>query len=742
MSARRPRKRALGRLALWTGVGVSAALLGVLVTLWMSSWSYPLPSALESSAPHGQRILDRHGQLLARRMTADQVFATHLPLDAAGPHLAEALVAAEDQRFWTHPGIDVVAISRALIQAALSGRAVSGASTITQQLARTTFERPRTLRGKWEEMARALSIERALSKPQILEHYLNRVPFGPRLVGAAAAAEHYFGKPVSALDWSETATLVGLLRGPALFDPTRRPELARRERDRVLGRLREEGALTELQFDIARGLPVQLRPQPPLPGARHWVRKIARLRSDPVLRSTLDGPLQREVEALVTERRRTLGAYHTDTTALSVVVLDNHTGDILAHVGSPNFANARDSGQNDGVLARRQPGSTLKPFIYALAIDELGYSPVTLLPDEPQHFKTAEHYFAPRNFDRKFRGQVRLRRALANSLNVPAVYTLEKLGEHNVLTKFNELGLTSLDQDAAHYGPALALGDGEITLLELAAAYACLARGGVTLSPRWLMDQPQNADRRVLSAGAAAQISEMLSDDAARREAFGAVNALDLPFPVAVKTGTSKGYRDTWTVGYTRGVTVAVWAGNFDGRPTERMTGASAAGPLFHSVFVSAARLLGSRVTQPGLTRPLHDEPLQAHRVCAEGDPWAASDCAHTLLEWLAPSQVLPQSAGTKASPPPAIPAASTPSIAYPKPGMVFSYDPAIAEHRQKLMLKVDRPSSSQPATLYLNGQALAAVAGQAEWAVRPGQYELYAESSGGRSDVVRFVVR
>lgn len=231
-------------------------------------------------------------------------------------------------------------------------------------------------------------------------------------------------------------------------------------------------------------------------------------------------------------------------------------------------------------------------------------------------------------------------------------------------------------------------------------------------------------------------ISEMLSDDASRREAFGAINALDLPFPVAVKTGTSKGYRDTWTVGYTRGISVGVWAGNFDGRPTDRMTGASAAGPLFRSVLLSAARVLGGSATAPGRTRPLHDVALVEQRVCAEGDPWDLTDCTHSLLERLPQDRIKVLSAG------PGREVTHAPHVAYPRSGMVFSYDPAVAEHRQKLLFKLDRASSADDATLYLNGQALAAVGGQAEWTVRPGDYELYAESPGGRSNVVQFVVR
>lgn len=715
-----------------TASTVAAALL-----LLGSSFAYEFPPVLKRTSPEGQRILDRDGRLLARKTTRDSQFAEPLSLKELRPDFISAFVAAEDKRFWTHPGIDPIAIARAMSQTIYRGRPISGASTITQQLARSTFKRPKTLLGKWHEMSLALKIERVLNKEQIIEHYLNRVHFGPVIVGARAASDHYFGKPITALDLGETATLAGLVRGPSLFDPRRRPHLTKIQRDRVLDRMVCEGAVTRSAAIRAKSLPIVLRPNLPLPGANHWVRKLAAASELPVVRSTLHGPLQRTVEALVAERRLTLAAHHAEATAAAALVLDNRSGDVLAYVGSPDFHNHKDGGQNDGVLALRQPGSTLKPFIYAQAIDDLGYDPSTLLPDEPKHFRTADGFYSPRNYDRKFRGEVRLRRALANSLNVPAVYTLEKLGETAVLKKFRELGLSSLDQAAPHYGPALALGDGEVALLDLAAAYSTLARGGRRVIPRFILDD-HNGDpftvsiEQVFSPIATALIAEMLSDDAARREAFGSANALDLPFTVAAKTGTSKGYRDAWTVGYTRNLTVAVWVGNFDGRPMDHMTGAAAAGPLFRSVFTAAVAQLGDWVTEPGSSRPLHNSALVQKRVCLEQGVTPLDPCSQTYLEWFPPERELVSVRTRQEDDPPV--------ITFPGDGMIFRFDPAVPSSQQTLLVKMK--SSAPTATiLFINGQPLVTKGGEAEWPLYPGSYEVYASAADVRGRSVRFFV-
>ncbi len=276
--------------------------------------------------------------------------------------------------------------------------------------------------------------------------------------------------------------------------------------------------------------------------------------------------------------------------ALALIVLDNQSAEVLAYVGSPSYFDAARQGANDGVRARRQPGSALKPFVYAAAMQQLGATAATLLPDLPRDFATPTGGFSPRNYDQRFRGPVLLREALGSSLNLPALDVSSRLGPQRLLTALHDFGFRSLERDAEHYGVGLALGDGEVTLLEVAGAYAALARGGELLKPRLLLDEPASAKVRVLRPEVAALVTDILSDDQARSVGFGRDSVLRLPFAFAAKTGTSKGFRDNWAVGYTREVTVAVWVGNFDGAPLRDASGVTVAGPVLREVTLAAMR--------------------------------------------------------------------------------------------------------------------------------------------------------
>ena len=724
--------RRLAVLGLAIGCALIAALLGsaVLATF---------PEELRDPGLGGHRVVDRDGRLLARTRAADKSWFTPVALSAVPDDIKNALLGAEDARFRSHWGVDPLAITRAGLQFLWHRRLVSGASTITQQLARSTFDRPATLRGKWQEMALALRIEHELSKDEILVAYVNRVSFGPNIVGIQAAADQYFGKSLSALGLAEAATLAGLIRGPNLYDPKKRPSIVRARRNRVLRRMAKHGLVAADCAQRAQGLPVTLLPRPPLPGAHHWVRRLLPPAADSraELRSTLSGPLQREVEALTSTHRRLMD--HRGATAAAVVVIDNRSSEVLAYVGSPDVHSKADQGQHDGARTPRQAGSALKPLLYAAAIDQLGFSPASLLPDSPTQFWTPGGYYAPLNYDRRFRGRVRLRRALVTSLNVPAVSLLDQMGVDEGLKLLRQFGLRSLTQDAAHYGPALALGVGEVSLLEVTAAYAALARGGVYRRARLLLDDPASEPLRVVSAGAAALISEILSDNAARIEAFGRGSALELSIPVAVKTGTSKAYRDAWTVGYTRELTVGVWVGNFNATPMKHATGAVAAGPLFHSVMT---HLIENSQHPSG--SPLHSEDLERHAICKQSGQAATGHCHDVMTEVFLPgSAPAPcdhaHTSGTGGARTQAKQTA-LPSVVFPQDGMRFHLDPAVAEARQTLVLRATGDLNHY----VIDGQRLAAT-GEAEvlWALRRGQHELLAVSRGGlSSSAVRFLVQ
>jgi penicillin-binding protein 1C len=590
-----------------------------------------LPSALSDPERRSTvLVLDRDGVLVREVLVGTSAVDNPVRLEELSPWVVPALLAAEDSRFFEHPGVDPVAVTRAIAQLAAQGRIVSGASTLTQQLARNLETRPRTARGKLREMALALRIEASLSKAQILEQYLSRIEFGPRLIGIEAASRHYFGKSARALDLSEVAALVSLPRGPSLYDPRRRPQLLERRRLRVLSRMESLGLVTPEQLSRAELTPMRFNTEPAPQGAEHLSFAVAqhftggageRVRS---LRTTLSSSLQREAEQLAKASLPALAAH--GGSGISLVVLDNEAGDVLAYVGSPGYFDRERLGANDGVVALRQPGSALKPFVYAAAIAELGYGAATLLPDLPRDYVVPGGSFAPRNYDQRFRGPVLLRQALGSSLNMPALAVSSRLGPAKLLQVLHDFGFGSLDRSAEHYGVGLALGDGEVTLLEATTAYAALARGGELLPARLLLDAAGSATKRVVPRDVAALVTDMLSDDSARAAGFGRDSVLNLPFAVAAKTGTSKGFRDNWALGYTREVTVGVWVGNFDGSPLSDASGITVAGPVFHDLMQAAMR-----GREPA---PLFDHSLLEHAdVCVLSGKSPGEACRHRRRE-------------------------------------------------------------------------------------------------------------
>ena len=593
-------RRALAVACLRALTAAMAVLVSGACALVAYSYSLPLPEVLRAKETPGQRIYDRQGLLLARRRGEGDVWREPLLARDLGKHTIPILLAAEDARFWSHPGVDPVAMARAAWQFLLGGHVVSGASTITQQLARTCFDRPRTVLGKLQEIALALRIERTLGKEEILVAYLNRAPFGPNVLGMAAASERYLGKPIAALDLGETALLLATVRGPTLYDLGRHVERARLRRDRILERAAWRGLVPADDVALALGTPAALRPQPPFPGAFHFARKLARESPQQLeLRSTIDWQLQRRAEDLA--RRQHEALVRAGASAVAIVVLSNPRAEIVAYVGSHEPTSQKDLGQNDGAASLRQPGSALKPFLYAAAIDRLGYRPDTILPDEPLTFRTPSGHYAPDNFDRRFRGPVSLSRALSSSLNVPAVFVLERLGVTRGLETLRHFGLTSLDRDAEHYGLGLALGAGEVSLLELTAAYSALARGGAYLAPRAVLDSAPAAAVEVVSPEAAHAVTGILEDPGARSELFAGLrlNHLGTVLPFALKTGTSTGFRDAWAFVYDDELTVGVWVGNFDGRPMVKTSGAVGAAPLAVEVLVEARALASKPPVAP-----------------------------------------------------------------------------------------------------------------------------------------------
>lgn len=623
------------RCALAAGACLVALALLPTAAVEVASWGCELPAALDpkrESTDRATRVRDRGGVLLAE-LRVDGKHYLPVRFEELPEHVVHTLLAAEDKRFFWHRGVDWWAVGRALVQWVEAGHVISGASTLTQQLARSTFARERSLWGKWQEMVLARCIERHLSKPQILEAYVNRVEFGPNIVGIGAASEAYFAKPVAGLSLSEAATLTGIPRGPALYDPKRPRSPIQRRRDRILERLAENEPGYAPRVQQALSMPLELQEHWIAPGAFHWVRRLADLGTgasapNSEVRTTLDSSLQHRVEALVLRHTEAMTKFGASSAA--VLVADNRSHEVLVYVGSPDYRATAAAGQNDGVVALRQPGSTLKPFVYAVAMERLGYTAATLLPDVPIEFREAGKVFSPRNYDGQFHGPVRLREALANSLNVPAVHTASQVGVGQLLTELHKFGFASLTNTPEHYGVALALGDGEVTLEELVAAYMALPNGGVFHALGLVQDQPSPPARVVMRPTTAALVRDMIEDPLARAASFGRNSVLEFGFPVGVKTGTSKGARDNWTLGFSEAVTVGVWVGNFDGTPMTGASGVSGAGPLFHAVMQEATAWVKAR---HAAAAPAQPPALTRLSVCALSGKLPTEQCKARVTE-------------------------------------------------------------------------------------------------------------
>jgi penicillin-binding protein 1C len=585
----------------------------------------------------GHRILDAEGLVLRELPGEEGRRGQTTPLHDIGERMILTTLAAEDADFYDHDGIDRVALLRAVQQNVRHGRLVSGGSTITQQLVKLLDTRgipgERTVPIKAREMARAQNLEDELDKDTILEAYLNRLPYGHGLVGPEAAALGYFGVHSRDLSWAQAAFLAVLPRAPSYLDPTEHPERVVLRQRALLGELEALGLITEVEHRRAAREPIELEELTHPFDAPHFVQMLlaeGRIADGNATHTTIERALQRDVEGLV---RTHLGTIRDRlVTDAAVIVIDNDSGDVLAYVGSTDFHDPEIAGQVDMVRARRQPGSALKPFVYALAF-ERGRTGAEMLADVPTEFsEQGGDIYAPRNFHGGFVGPVPAREALAASLNVPVVRLAADLPAGAMLERLHALGFASLDRSAEHYGLSLALGSGEVELRELAAAYVALARGGDAVALRYTRDDPPAAPRRVIDAAVAAEVTDALSDPLARVRILDGRSPFDIGYPLALKTGTSSGYRDAWTVGFTHERTVAVWLGNADGSAMHEVTGAGGAGPLFADVMRRAMEEISTR-------GPLLDaDALAVVPVCPLSGHLASPACPDAVARRFAPA--------------------------------------------------------------------------------------------------------
>jgi len=573
--------RRLGIAALVVGavLGVAAIAASVAFERWIASAELPRMTVATSVI-----VVDRNDRLLRPFTVANGRWRLPVTPAEVDRRYVDMLIAFEDGRFYQHGGVDTRALLRAAWQfVAAGGRIVSGGSTITMQLARLLSEKDtRSVPGKIEQIRLALALERQLPKERILELYLTHAPFGGNLEGVRSASLAYFGKEPARLTVGEAALLVALPQSPERRRPDRHADDARRARDRVLDRMVGNGVLQKDEAITAKRetVPDRRRPFPLLAG--HFAQRlVAAAPQRDVHHTTLDKRLQSRLEALARERAGRLGK----DVSVAILALDHASGEVLASVGSADLFDEARKGHIDMTRAIRSPGSTLKPLIYGLAFEAGLAHPESLIEDRPTDFGG----YAPANFDGGFQGTVTVREALQLSLNVPAVALLDAVGPAKLVARLNRAGAKPTLPDLAAPNLAVGLGGVGISLHDLGALYAAIARGGRSVALRESRDAPPAAPgdsgKTVLEASAAWHVADILLGRPPPTNAPGG--------DIAFKTGTSYGYRDAWAVGFDGRHVVAVWTGRPDASPVPGMTGISAAAPILVDAF---SRLDGPRV--------------------------------------------------------------------------------------------------------------------------------------------------
>ncbi len=791
------------------------------------------------------KILARDGRLLYQITDPAGVNHTAVPLEEIPLALRQATVATEDASFYTNPGVDLRGILRALWINVRGGRVLAGGSTITQQVARNVLLDPQerseqTLTRKLRETLLAWRLSGAYSKDQILELYLSQTYYGHLSHGVEAAAQAYFGKGARELDLAESALLAGLPQAPGRYDPLIYPEAAQERQSIVLGLMEKSGYISQEQRKQAETEALRFASTAFPIEAPHfvfyvWSQLEARLPpeilySGLTVTTTLDLDLTRAAEAIIRDQLAALACSGggaalrecrpANATDGALVALDPRTGQVLAMVGSPDYFSPAISGSVNMALAPRQPGSALKPVIYAAAFDpdrcanatadhrqqttdetavsgppsavnglSCPWTPATLIFDVRRSFLTREGLaYTPQNFDRRFHGPVLAREALASSLNVPAVITLAEVGLPEVIRLAGELGITTL-ADADRFGLALALGGGEVRMLDLATAYAAFANGGRRVQPASILQvtdpegrviesyQPRSGSQ-VLDPRIAYLITDILSDNRARALSFGENSVLQIGRPAGAKTGTTTNFRDNWTVGYTPSLVAAAWVGNADNSEMQSISGIDGAGPIWHDFMRQA---LKGKPEEP-FNRP---SGLEQAQVCALSGLLPTPYCPSTRQEWFIsgtqPRQpdtlfqpftldgltgqlagpdtpperqetrvftVLPPEAQQWAretgipSPPgmEALAGAGGPQlgapifILSPEPGTVFNLSEVTPAENQQVPLRVAASTRMDSVTYVLDGQPLATLSQppfEFWWPLQAGTHRLLARGSG-----------
>lgn len=638
----------------------------------------PASLSVANSTVRKVQFLDRYGTPLTITYQNDWNLHEYRPLHEIPELLQQVFILAEDKRFYEHNGSDWWARLHALLQNIIALRKVRGASTITEQTVRILHPRPRTIWARWLEGFEAARMEKRFSKADILEFYLNQVPYASNRRGVAQAARYYFDRDLDTLNMKEMMALSVLVRSPGRLDLRRGTTEIEAPIARLAVRLLNLGIINQADYDNILKSPLRVRDSNLLVPATHFIKYIET--SQPVqdlqtlgrLRTSLDGNLQRAVGEILNQRVQNLRQKNVNNGA--VLVVNHQSHEILAWVG--NVTNTSGS-QIDAVTTPRQPGSTLKPFLYALALEK-GWTAATLINDSPLAEAVGTGLHSYRNYSHHYYGPLRLRDALGNSLNIPAVRTIQFVGTETFLQRLHQLGMKSLTETADYYGDGLALGNGGITLFELVQAYATLANQGNFSPLKVLHNEASSSSISVFSPEVSSIIADILSDSDARHLEFGRSALLRFPVQTAVKTGTSTDYRDAWSVGFNHRYTVGIWLGNLDQQPMSKVSGGSGAALVLRAIFAELNRYEE--------TQALYKSPeLLKIKICRATGQLATTECP-SKIEWFI--------AGTE---PKAIMTGETKNkelgiplrLKQPTPGLQLAMDPRIPDEYEAFALKL-----------------------------------------------------
>ncbi|WP_020407270.1 transglycosylase domain-containing protein [Hahella ganghwensis] len=689
---------------------LSLSAIALIVGTYLST--QPIPENLYSPATETTKntYMDRYGQRL--NITYENDWNEHdlIRLHDIPEFLQNAFIQSEDKRFYSHGGVDWLARLNAAWQNLMAGRIVRGASTISEQVVRMLHPRPRSFWSRWVEGFEASDLEERFSKVEIFEFYLNQVPYKARRRGVVQAANYYFGRDISTLNDKEMLALAVLVRSPRWLDPEKQLANLDRSIDDLLTRL----DLESNHLESIQALRLELHQNDIPYDLSHFIRYASTTASVQAMEkgsihTTIDIELQEKVQQILDNRLDRLARYRVQNAA--ALVVDHETNEILAWTVGYAGKDKKAFNQIDTVTTPRQPGSALKPLVYASAIRK-GWTAATMLDDSPQEESVGLGMHTYHNYSRDHYGPISLREALGNSLNIPAVRAIQFVGPGEFLTFLYDLGIESLSGHPNVYGDGLALGNGEVTLFELVQAYTVMARMGDFKPLSFIQgEHSQTTSYRVLSEDIASLIADIMSDPAAREKEFGWDSVLNFPHQTAVKTGTSSDYRDAWSVGFNDRYTVGVWMGNLDYTEMNEVTGSSGPSFVLRSVF--------NELNKHREVRPLYlSNNLEKQRVCIEtGMP--ATDSCESRDEWFI--------RGT--SPVATETASETVRIRKPSKGLLMAMDPRIPDDSEYFEFALNNIANVESVKWYINDELVATTSKpNYNWQLSKGEFRTKAE--------------